>query len=33
MTGALGESDGFAVAPHDSGPLEAGAAVDLLLLP
>ncbi len=33
MTGALGESDGFAVAPHDSGPLEAGSAVDLLLLP
>ena len=33
MTGALGESDGFAVAPHGSGPLEAGAAVDLLLLP
>jgi molybdopterin molybdotransferase len=32
MTGALGESDGFAVAPHGSGPLEAGAAVDLLLL-
>ncbi len=33
MTGALGESDGFAVAPHDSGPLAAGSAVDLLLLP
>jgi molybdopterin molybdotransferase len=32
MTGALGESDGFAVAPHGSGGLEAGAAVDLLLL-
>jgi molybdopterin molybdotransferase len=30
MTGALGESDGFAVAPHGSGPLEAGAEVDLL---
>jgi molybdopterin molybdotransferase len=30
MTGALGESDGFAVAPHGSGPLAAGAAVDLL---
>ena len=28
MTGALGESDGFVVAPHDSGPLEAGAIVD-----
>ena len=27
MTGALGESDGFVVAPHDSGPLEAGAIV------
>jgi molybdopterin molybdotransferase len=33
MTGALGESDGFAVAPHDSGELHAGDAVDLLLLP
>ena len=33
MTGALGESDGFAVAPHDSGELETGAPVDLLLLP
>jgi molybdopterin molybdotransferase len=32
MTGALGESDGFAVAPHGSGPLAAGADVDLLLL-
>ncbi len=30
MTGALGESDGFAVAPHGSGPLPAGADVDLL---
>jgi molybdopterin molybdotransferase len=32
MTGALGESDGFAVAPHGSGPLPAGAEVDLLLI-
>jgi molybdopterin molybdotransferase len=32
MTGALGESDGFAVAPHGSGDLQAGAPVDLLLL-
>jgi molybdopterin molybdotransferase len=32
MTGALGESDGFAVAPHGTGPLPAGAEVDLLLL-
>jgi molybdopterin molybdotransferase len=32
MTGALGESDGFAVARHGSGPLAAGAAVDLLRL-
>jgi molybdopterin molybdotransferase len=32
MTGALGESDGFAVAPHGSGDLRAGAPVDLLLL-
>ena len=30
MTGALGESDGFAIAPHGSGPLPAGAEVDLL---
>jgi molybdopterin molybdotransferase len=30
MTGALGDSDGFAVAPHGSGPLPAGAEVDLL---
>jgi molybdopterin molybdotransferase len=32
MTGALGESDGFAVVPHGSGELPAGAPVDLLLL-
>jgi molybdopterin molybdotransferase len=32
MTGALGESDGFAVAPHGSGPLAVGAEVDLLRL-
>ena len=32
MTGALGESDGFAVAPYDSPALEAGETVDLLLL-
>jgi molybdopterin molybdotransferase len=32
MTGALGESDGFAIAPHGSGQLPAGADVDLLLL-
>ena len=32
MTGALGESDGFAIAPHGSGPLEAGTDVDLLRL-
>ena len=32
MTGALGESDGFAVAPHGSPGLAAGDAVDLLLL-
>ena len=30
MTGALGESDGFAIAPHGSGPLPAGAEVDIL---
>src|SRR3954447_22008338 len=30
MTGALGESDGFATAPHGYGPLPAGAYVDLL---
>ena len=28
MTGALGQSDGFAIAPHGSGPLPAGALVD-----
>jgi molybdopterin molybdotransferase len=28
LTGALGQSDGFAIAPHDSGPLPAGALVD-----
>ena len=28
MTGALGESDGFAIAPHGSGPLAAGSTVD-----
>jgi molybdopterin molybdotransferase len=32
MTGALGESDGFAIAPHGSGPLPAGSEVDLLQL-
>jgi molybdopterin molybdotransferase len=32
MTGALGESEGFAVAPHGSPGLAAGDAVDLLLL-
>jgi molybdopterin molybdotransferase len=32
MTGALGESDGFAIAPHGSGPLQAGADVELLRL-
>ena len=28
LTGALGRSDGFAIAPHGSGPLPAGAIVD-----
>ncbi|HYH87995.1 MAG TPA: gephyrin-like molybdotransferase Glp [Solirubrobacteraceae bacterium] len=28
LTGALGQSDGFAIAPHGSGPLPAGAQVD-----
>ena len=32
MTGALGESDGFVVAPHGSGELAAGAEVDILAL-
>jgi molybdopterin molybdotransferase len=32
LTGALGDSDGFAIAPHGSGPLPAGADVDLLRL-
>jgi molybdopterin molybdotransferase len=32
MTGALGESDGFVIVPPDAGALEAGDAVDLLVL-
>ena len=32
MTGALGESDGFAIAPDDVGELPAGAPVDVLRL-
>jgi molybdopterin molybdotransferase len=32
MTGALGESDGFAVAPEEAGELSAGAPVDVLRL-
>ena len=32
MTGALGESDGFVVAPHHMPQLEAGAEVDILAL-
>ena len=32
MTGALGESDGFAVAPNEAGELPAGAPVDVLRL-
>jgi molybdopterin molybdotransferase len=32
MTGALGESDGFAVAPDQAGELPAGAPVDVLRL-
>ena len=32
MTGALGESDGFAVAPEEAGEHEAGAPVDVLRL-
>jgi molybdopterin molybdotransferase len=28
LTGALGQSDGFAIAPHGSGPLPAGAIVE-----
>jgi molybdopterin molybdotransferase len=32
MTGALGESDGFAVAPEAAGELPAGAPVDVLRL-
>jgi molybdopterin molybdotransferase len=32
MTGALGESDGFAVAPHGAPALQPGDPVDLLLL-
>jgi molybdopterin molybdotransferase len=32
MTGALGESDGFAVAPDEAGELRAGSPVEVLLL-
>ena len=32
MTGALGESDGFAIAAHGSGALRAGAEIDVLRL-
>jgi molybdopterin molybdotransferase len=32
MTGALGESDGFAIVPEDAGELPAGAPVDVLRL-
>ncbi len=32
LTGALGESDGFAIAPHGSEPLPAGALVDAVVL-
>jgi molybdopterin molybdotransferase len=32
MTGALGESDGFAVAPEEAGELPSGATVDILRL-
>jgi len=32
MTGALAEADGFVVAPHDAGRLEAGDPVDVLPL-
>lgn len=32
MTGALGESDGFAIVRHGSGSLPAGAEIDLLRL-
>ena len=28
LTGALGQSDGFVIAPHGSGPMSAGATVD-----
>ena len=32
MTGALGESDGFVIAPEEAGELPAGAPVDVLTL-
>jgi molybdopterin molybdotransferase len=32
MTGALGESDGFVIAPEEAGELPAGAPVDILTL-
>jgi molybdopterin molybdotransferase len=33
MTGALGESDGFAIVPHERGEIAAGEPVALLLTP
>ena len=32
MTGALGESDGFVIAPTEAGELPAGSPVDVLRL-
>ena len=32
LTGALGESDGFVIAPHGTGPLTAGTIVDAVVL-
>jgi molybdopterin molybdotransferase len=32
MTGALGESDGFVIAPHGAGPLAAGDMVEAVVL-
>ena len=32
LTGALGQSDGFVIAPHGSGPLPAGSTVDAVRL-
>ena len=33
MTGALGQSDGFVIAPHGAGPKSPGSIVEAVVLP